>query len=405
MLSAEGVTYGRTDTMKIRELERNEEWPRSAEEIRQDQAGGLTREDAFLRTLYLERKRRERSARPLRLMLIDVGQIPEEELDLLARTISRLLAKLTRETDAKGWYCEGRAIGVIFNEFNAFDNDKILAKIRRGLQQALSQHQTDKLDLSIHDITPQPVGSGQAALAANPVLYPEVGRKYKSRGQFLFKRAIDIVGSLFGLVLFSPFFLIIPPLIKLSSPGPVLFRQQRVGLYGKLFTFLKFRTMYVDNDSRVHEDYVRALIAGRAGNCENDDYKESGNGNGNGKRKKPLYKMENDKRVTRIGNFLRKSSLDEIPQFINVLRGDMSLVGPRPPIPYEVKDYDIWHRTRVVEVKPGITGLWQVKGRSSTTFDEMVRLDIQYSREWTLWLDLKIIAMTPLIVIKGKGAY
>jgi lipopolysaccharide/colanic/teichoic acid biosynthesis glycosyltransferase len=390
--------------MRTRALERNEEWPGSAGEFLAGQAGGLSYEEAFLQALYLERKRRERSGRPLRLLLIDVGRIPEEELDSAARAISRQLAQLTRETDLKGWYCEGRAIGVIFNEFNAFDNDKILWKIRHGLQRALPLRQMEKLDLSIHDITPLPV-NGKAAVAADPVLYPEVGRKYRPRGQFLVKRAIDIAGSLFGLLLFSPFFLIIPPLIKLSSPGPVLFRQQRVGLYGKLFTFLKFRTMYVDNDPRVHEDYVRALIAGRAGNCENENNNYNDNGNGSDIRKKPLYKMENDKRVTWIGRILRKSSLDEIPQFINVLRGDMSLVGPRPPIPYEVQSYDIWHRTRVVEVKPGITGLWQVKGRSSTTFDEMVRLDIKYSREWTVWLDLKIIALTPWTVIRGKGAY
>jgi lipopolysaccharide/colanic/teichoic acid biosynthesis glycosyltransferase len=113
----------------------------------------------------------------------------------------------------------------------------------------------------------------------------------------------------------------------------------------------------------------------------------------------------NDKRVTRVGRILRKTSLDELPQFINVLLGDMSLVGPRPPIPYEVRNYDIWHRCRVIEVKPGITGLWQVMGRSATSFDEMVRLDIRYSREWSIWLDLKILAMTPWAVFKGKGAY
>jgi lipopolysaccharide/colanic/teichoic acid biosynthesis glycosyltransferase len=167
-----------------------------------------------------------------------------------------------------------------------------------------------------------------------------------------------------------------------------------VGLYGKKFMFLKFRTMYVGNDSRVHEEYIKKLIAGKI-DAESGD----------GASQKPVYKITNDKRVTPIGEFLRKTSLDELPQFINVLLGDMSLVGPRPPIPYEVQNYDIWHRCRVVEVKPGITGLWQVMGRSTTSFDEMVRLDIKYSREWSIWLDLKIIAKTPWSVIKGKGAY
>jgi lipopolysaccharide/colanic/teichoic acid biosynthesis glycosyltransferase len=147
----------------------------------------------------------------------------------------------------------------------------------------------------------------------------------------------------------------------------------------------------------VHEEYVKKLIAGQLGK----DNEVNGNGSG----QKPVFKIQNDKRITPLGQFLRKTSLDELPQFFNVLFGDMSLVGPRPPIPYEMQNYDIWHRCRVVEVKPGITGLWQVMGRSSTTFDEMVRLDIKYSREWSIWLDLKILLMTPWAVLKGKGAY
>ncbi len=118
-----------------------------------------------------------------------------------------------------------------------------------------------------------------------------------------------------------------------------------------------------------------------------------------------FYKLTNDPRITRIGGFLRKTSFDEIPQFLNVLRGEMSLVGPRPPIPYEVESYDIWHRRRLLGVKPGITGLWQVAGRSRTTFDEMVRLDLQYAKSWSFWLDLKILLQTPRAVVAGDGAY
>ena len=115
--------------------------------------------------------------------------------------------------------------------------------------------------------------------------------------------------------------------------------------------------------------------------------------------------MSNDPRITPIGQFLRKTSLDELPQFFNVLKGEMSLVGPRPPIPYECELYDIWHRRRMLSVKPGITGLWQVSGRSSTTFDEMVRLDLRYINGWSLWLDIKLLLKTPLVIITGKGAY
>ncbi len=121
--------------------------------------------------------------------------------------------------------------------------------------------------------------------------------------------------------------------------------------------------------------------------------------------KAPVYKMTDDPRITRIGRFIRRTSIDELPQFLNVLRGDMSLVGPRPPLAYEFQEYDIWHRRRVLEIKPGLTGLWQVSGRSRVRFDDMVRLDLQYARDWSLWLDIKILLETPKAVLMGDGAY
>jgi len=156
---------------------------------------------------------------------------------------------------------------------------------------------------------------------------------------------------------------------------------------------LKFRSMNLSTDETLHKEYVTNFIAGRA----NSD-------SGNGKEKKP-YKMTNDPRVTWIGKLMRRASMDEVPQFWNVLRGDMSLVGPRPPIPYELEAYDLWHRRRLLEAKPGITGLWQVNGRSKTTFDEMVRLDLEYSRSWSPMLDVKILLQTPRAVVSGDGAY
>jgi lipopolysaccharide/colanic/teichoic acid biosynthesis glycosyltransferase len=187
----------------------------------------------------------------------------------------------------------------------------------------------------------------------------------------------------------------VPLLIKFTSKGPVLFRQERIGQFEKKFMFLKFRTMHVNNDSSIHQEYVKKLISEQK-SCT----VKKGNGD-----KTCIYKMKDDPRITPIGRFLRKMSLDEFPQFFNVLKGEMSLVGPRPPIPYELDNYDIWHKRRVLEIKPGITGLWQVKGRSRTTFDEMVRLDIKYIREWSLWLDTKILFQTPKAVLNGKGAY
>src|SRR6185369_7527092 len=159
--------------------------------------------------------------------------------------------------------------------------------------------------------------------------------------------------------------------IKVTSRGPVLFRQKRLGQHGRQFTFLKFRSMYVNNDPRIHEEYVKKFIAGAA----------EQHGNNQGK----LYKLTSDPRITAVGRFLRNTSLDELPQFLNVLWGDMSLFGPRPPVGYEYGRYDLWHKQRLLALKPGITGLWQVDGRSRVTFDDMVRLDIRYARSWSLW--------------------
>jgi lipopolysaccharide/colanic/teichoic acid biosynthesis glycosyltransferase len=209
---------------------------------------------------------------------------------------------------------------------------------------------------------------------------------------------IDVVGSSIGLILSAPIFLVIAGLVKLTSDGPVFFRQQRIGQHGTPFTFLKFRTMFTNNDHSVHKEFVQQLIAGKV--KPNSNGNGNGNGNGHG-----VYKIKSDPRITRIGSFLRRSSLDELPQLINVLRGEMSLVGPRPPVKYEVDAYEIWHRGRLMEAKPGITGLWQVNGRSRVKFDEMVRLDIRYARTWSLWLDIKILIRTPHAVLLGEGAY
>jgi len=151
--------------------------------------------------------------------------------------------------------------------------------------------------------------------------------------------------------------------------------------------------MYVNNDPTVHREFVTRLIASQTTGVEKQEAGSS------------VYKLTNDKRITRVGKYLRRTSLDELPQFLNVLAGDMSLVGPRPPIPYELAAYQTWHRRRLLGVKPGITGLWQVISRSTVQFDEMVRLDLRYASTWTPWLDFKILLRTPLAVIKGTGAY
>jgi len=352
-------------------------------------------ESKFHRVISLERKRSERSQRPFVLLLVDTcvngsGEMPNPVLvDLL-----EALRGATRETDVTGWYKEQAIIGVMFTEI-ALDNNlvlsTILSRIGRVLRDRLDSEQFSRIKFSFH-VFPDDWNVEEPKRASNPALYPDLEKRHKTnRFGRTSKRAIDVFGSLWLLVLLSPVFLMITAAIKLTSRGPVLFRQKRIGEHGTPFTFLKFRSMYVNNDSSEHREYVRKLIAGQA------EKKAAGGGGA-------VFKLTNDPRITPVGRFLRRASLDELPQLINVLCGEMSLVGPRPPLPYEVEAYATWHRRRLLEAKPGITGLWQVHGRSRVEFDEMVRLDLRYARECSPLLDLKILLQTPKAVIGGDGA-
>jgi lipopolysaccharide/colanic/teichoic acid biosynthesis glycosyltransferase len=199
------------------------------------------------------------------------------------------------------------------------------------------------------------------------------------------KRALDVVAALVALTLLSPLMLVVALAIKLTSPGPVIFRQSRVGQGGASFMMFKFRSMRTDMDDRVHREFVAKLIDG-------------------GKTAAGGFKLKADPRITTIGRFIRKTSIDELPQFYNVLKGEMSLVGPRPPVPYEAERYQTWHLRRVLELKPGLTGIWQVEGRSRVSFDDMVRMDLRYLRHCSLRFDLAILLRTVLVVLACKGA-
>jgi exopolysaccharide biosynthesis polyprenyl glycosylphosphotransferase len=203
------------------------------------------------------------------------------------------------------------------------------------------------------------------------------------------KRALDLTIASALLLVLLPVLLVCVILVWRSSPGPILFRQSRVGLHGHEFTFLKFRSMRTDADPEIHRQYVAQFINGQAIQQEHEHGL--------------VYKLLDDPRITKAGHWLRRTSLDELPQLINVLRGEMSLVGPRPPIPYELEHYRPEHYRRLA-IKPGITGLWQVNGRSATTFEEMVELDVRYINEASLLTDLKILAKTIPAVISKSGA-
>ena len=357
---------------------------------------GWYSEDYFVDALARERNRTGRSHKPLALMLVDMDGIHDlhTKKDIAHKT-SHILTSLTRGTDIKGWYRQDAILGVIFTETNGVEPLVLRKKIEEGLCGALPSWDRELITITYHTFP----GSGEKkeeVAGADLTLYPDLPKDKRSRRvSFAVKRAMDIAGSIVGLALFSPLFVAIPIAIKLTSKGPVFFRQERIGQYGRPFPFLKFRSMQVNNDASAHKDYLAKFIKGKADAVAAEGNKEGAK----------VYKLTRDPRITRVGNILRKTSMDELPQFINVLRGEMSLVGPRPPIPYEVKQYDIWHQRRIMEIKPGITGLWQVMGRSATTFDEMVRLDLQYAREWSIWMDLKILFKTPWAVVRGKGAY
>lgn len=354
-------------------------------------------EDAFISMLYLERRRAERGQKRYVLLLVDVKDaLSEKNKTRTVQTIGRTICSVTRETDIIGWYVYGHILGVIATEIGSASarevREKMSQKFRAAFVDVLGPATAAQIALSFH-FFPEETEDSDFNDTSNSAHYPEFSRKKPSRKLALgLKRAIDIAGSGFALIVLMPLFAVIAIAIKVTSEGPVLFSQERLGQYGRKFKFLKFRSMRPNCDSKIHQEYVSRFIAGQVTGA-------SENGNA------PTFKIQKDPRVTSVGRILRKTSLDELPQFWNVLVGEMSLVGPRPPLEYEFKAYDVWHRRRVLEIKPGMTGLWQVQGRSRTHFDDMVRLDLKYARAWSLWLDMEILLRTPAAVVSGDGAH
>jgi exopolysaccharide biosynthesis polyprenyl glycosylphosphotransferase len=355
---------------------------------------GILPEDLFLGILCLERKRAERSNRRFLLLLLEaVDEGVNGHHQEILKGLVKSANQARRETDVAGWYKQDRTLGVMFTELGPQDDTEIKATLISKVNKTLTVHLTPaelrQVRVSVHIFSDE-TSDDDSDLTANPTLYPDIQQLHTTKKySFLLKRVIDVMGSLVALIVLSPVFLLIALLVKLTSKGPVLFKQERLGQFGTTFGCLKFRSMYANNDPKIHQLFMKQMIAGKA---------KTGDG-------KPVYKMKDDPRITSIGKIIRRASLDELPQFINVLKGEMSLVGPRPPLPYEYREYDVWHRRRVLEIKPGITGLWQVRGRSRVSFDEMVRLDLQYARGWSLWLDIQILLKTPAAVVSGDGAY
>ena len=350
----------------------------------------LFEEQTFAQVFRLERRRAERSGRRLMLVLISTEDFQGKRARTIVDRVAGALSARIRETDVMGWHRREKTLGILMTETGSLDSkaiQTIMFKVTQALKQSLDPLGFSRVDLQ-YELYPSIEGAkseGAQPFSAGLETRSSSALRLHDRAT---KRLMDIVGSLLALTCLCPLFLLLALLVKFTSEGPILFCQKRVGNQGRLFTFFKFRTMYVNNDPAIHREYVTRLIEGA----------ESGKASGG------MYKMARDPRVTAVGRWLRKSSLDELPQFFNVLLGDMSLVGPRPPLPYEFDRYKPWHKRRVLELKPGLTGPWQIGGRSTTTFDEMVRMDLRYLKSKSLLTDCAILLKTPAAVLSGRGA-
>ena len=345
---------------------------------------GLYNRKFFMELLRLERKRTERSKTPFVLIMVNMERLSRAMVKSTIRNLIVVLNDCLREIDVKGWYKEASVIGIICPAVPETMVATLRSKIDDAFVNGLPGDFRSELTVS-YTCFPhtEPSSSDDQDLS----IYSDL----KMNGPVeviteACRRAMDVTIALTALVVFAPVMLVAALAIKLTSPGPVIFRQERVGLGGRIFTFFKFRSMYVNNDDTVHKEFMANFIK--------SNHQE-------GKPETGVFKIVNDCRITPVGRLLRKTSIDELPQLLNVLLGDMSLVGPRPPVPYEVNAYDIWHRRRVMEIKPGITGFWQVYGRSSTSFENMVRMDINYIKSRTLLFDLTLLLKTPFALVKG----
>ena len=364
-------------------------------------AHGVHSDRKFAAVLNRERDRADRTGQEFSMVVFDVGA------DNGARDLVPILTHRIRSTDEIGWLEDGR-IGVVLPHTVPEGAWKFVAGVRLAFNGSpppecvvyvypsswiSSANGGSDRKPSAGKRIPSPEQRETSAKRSSRVEVADRARPVEELGsRFLckipfWKRAVDIVGALLALILLMPLFLIVALLIKIVSPGPILFRQERIGYLGKVFTIWKFRTMHVNADTAVHQNHLSELI----------------------KNEKEMRKLDEgtDDRIIPFGKILRATAIDELPQLINVLVGDMSLVGPRPCIPYEAREYDPW-QTRRFDTVPGLTGLWQVSGKNRTTFKEMIRLDVAYAKKRAFLLDVKIFLKTiPAIVdqVANRNGY
>jgi len=342
-------------------------------------------DSSFFNQLRLEKLRAHRSKTTLSIILLTLDKVTEGESINLNKTLDAVRARI-RNTDISG-FVNHNTIGILLPDTNENGAKEICGKLLNG-------DKNPQFSATISSYPDHIFESLAKTGSIRPDAFPfglenSIGPSWF---KLLLKRGVDILGSIIGIVIFMPVMLITALAIKVTSPGAVIFKQIRLGKQGTPFTFYKFRSMYVNRDDQIHRDYIQDFIKGHHEKVNQGDAEE------------PLFKIKSDPRITRIGRFIRKTSIDELPQFFNVLKGDMSLVGPRPPLPYEAEKYEPWHLRRILDMKPGITGLWQVEGRSKTGWDDTVRLDIRYINNWSFMLDMKILLKTVKVVLRCRGA-
>ncbi|MGR9107448.1 MAG: exopolysaccharide biosynthesis polyprenyl glycosylphosphotransferase [Gammaproteobacteria bacterium] len=339
----------------------------------------------FFNQLRSEMLRAQRSGSPLSVLILAIEDEPEDKPDRLDNVFD-FVRRNTRDTDFIG-LIDNNTIGVILPYTNQTGCHQIAKK--------LDCHGKD-LSFSVETFTyPDKIFESLAecgCIEQNAFILQREDSLASLWIRMQLKRIIDVVGSITLLVIFLPIMLITALAIRLTSSGPIIFTQSRLGRHGIPFNFYKFRSMFVNNDDGIHRAYVQEFIKGNNEKVNN------------GQADKPLYKLKSDPRITKVGKFIRKTSIDELPQLFNVLKGDMSLVGPRPPLAYEAEKYQTWHLRRILDMKPGITGLWQVEGRGKAEWDDSVRLDIRYIKHWSLKNDLKILFKTVKEVLMCRGA-
>lgn len=328
--------------------------------------------DKFNLIIKRERFRSDRNNQKFSLITFDVGRFNDS--NTMVDDFIDILSSRIRISDDVGWFDSGR-IAVLLPETKLKDAQRLAHSVCKTI--AVS---TPPPPCTVYMYPSLKWMDGDSY--TEPSCPQENVHEKIASGHRLpvWKRTMDIFGSLFGLIVLSPVLLLIALFIKVVSPGPVFFKQDRVGRSGKVFRFLKFRSMKVNNDVTVHRKYLKDLI----------------NGDSNGE--EAMTKLDNNSVYIPFGKILRITCLDELPQLINVLRGEMSLIGPRPCIPYEAEEYLRWHSRRF-DITPGMTGLWQVSGKNKTTFKEMIRLDIKYSVERSFMLDTIILLKTPIVVL------